>query len=293
MDTSPLFSILIAQYNNAQYLQEAIDSAFIQSYKNWEIIIVDDASTDFSKEVYKNIEHHKNIKIYYNDSNKGVAFTKKRCIELANGEICGFLDPDDILLPNALQISVEVHQKNPDTALTFSRFYFYNEKKRETLESRLLTIPKNKTYFTNLDYCPEHFATFKKYFYKKTEGISTKYKLGIDQDLYFKLEEVGDISIINDFTYKYRFHTNSISYNADKAFFWNLIIRYDTCLRRNLNSNEYPLINFTEYVNHKINIEKEKIHLEELKNVQLKRSLEYRIGRTLLKPFKLLQKIFP
>lgn len=290
MDSLPLFSVLIAQYNNAKYLQEAIDSVFTQSYPNWEIIIVDDASTDFSKEIYAKTNNHPKIKIYYNNENKGIAYTKKRCIELANGAICGFLDPDDCLLPNALNISVETHLNNPKTSLTLSRFYIYNEITGITSESRKLVIPKGKSYFTNKDYMPEPFASFKKYYYTKTEGLSTKYKLGIDQDLYFKLEEVGNISIINEFTYKYRFHQNSISFNEDRAFFWNLIIRYDTCIRRNLNPEDFALDSFIKYIEHKINIEKTITNNEKIENLKLKRSTEYQLGKFLMKPFIFIKK---
>lgn len=57
MIESPLFSVLVAQYNNARFLQQAIDSVYAQEYANWEIIIVDDCSTDNSCEVYTPMEH--------------------------------------------------------------------------------------------------------------------------------------------------------------------------------------------------------------------------------------------
>ena len=56
MKSNPLFSVLIANYNNGKYLHEAIASVYAQTYKNWEIILVDDASTDNSRELYKELE---------------------------------------------------------------------------------------------------------------------------------------------------------------------------------------------------------------------------------------------
>ncbi|MBO4738767.1 MAG: glycosyltransferase [Bacteroidales bacterium] len=56
MNDNPLFSVLIANYNNGKYLMEAINSVYAQTYTNWEIILVDDASTDNFKEIYKKLE---------------------------------------------------------------------------------------------------------------------------------------------------------------------------------------------------------------------------------------------
>ena len=95
MNDNPLFSVLIANYNNGKYLMDAIKSVYEQTYTHWEIILVDDASTDNSHELYKELEKDERIRIFYNDENHGCGYTKRRCAELANGELCGFLDPDD------------------------------------------------------------------------------------------------------------------------------------------------------------------------------------------------------
>jgi len=104
--------ICIPIYNVCKYLERCIDSLLNQTYPNVEYIFVDDCSTDDSLEKIRNLvsKDHR-FKIYTNEENKGVGYTKKRCIELANGDICGFLDPDDALLPNALQLSVDTHNK--------------------------------------------------------------------------------------------------------------------------------------------------------------------------------------
>ena len=154
MTKAPLFSVLIAQYNNGQYLQEAIDSVKAQTYTNWEIILVDDDSTDNSKELYWYYKNDERIKISYNDKNCGCGFTKRRCAELATGELCGFLDADDALLPDALEAHVEAHSNTPDVALVFSRFYECNTELQIQGELRKLVISKGKSYFTNKNYMP-------------------------------------------------------------------------------------------------------------------------------------------
>lgn len=106
-----MFSVLISNYNNSQYLQGAIDSVFAQTYNDWEIIIVDDGSTDESQKIYEKYREDNRIHIYYNEQNRGCTYTKWRCIEECKGELFGFLDADDTLMPDALECMVNEHKK--------------------------------------------------------------------------------------------------------------------------------------------------------------------------------------
>src|SRR5690348_14143366 len=104
MNGSLLFSLLIANYNNGRFFKDCHDSIIAQTYNNWEAIIIDDGSTDHSVEVIKNITgKDARFKFYRNDKNYGCGYTKRRCVELATGDVCAFLDPDDALLPEALE----------------------------------------------------------------------------------------------------------------------------------------------------------------------------------------------
>lgn len=77
-NTHPLFSVLIANYNNGNYISECLESVLKQTYQNFEIIIVDDASTDTSLNIIqKYIDQDNRIKIYNNDKNYGAGYSKK------------------------------------------------------------------------------------------------------------------------------------------------------------------------------------------------------------------------
>lgn len=253
MNNRPLFSVLIAQFNNACYLKQAIESVHVQTYSNWEIIIVDDCSTDNSAEVYNEYKSDVRIHIFFNDSNKGEGYTKKRCADMAMGDICGFLDPDDVLLPNALQDMVDIHVSYPDVSEVFSRMHICDENMNVTGESRKLIIPPGKDYFTNRDYKPEHFVSFKKEFYKLTSGIDPRKRMAADQDMYTKLEEVGRVYFLDKFTLKYRRHEGGLSYgrSMNKTWFWQLIVRYETCLRRGLDVDKYVIEDFLNCLYHR------------------------------------------
>src|ERR1700690_716768 len=99
------FSVLIANYNNGKYFKDCYDSLISQTYNNWEEIILDYKSTDDSLEVIKTlIKEDERFKLFENEKNYGCGYTKRKCAELATGEICGFVDPDDAIVPEALEL---------------------------------------------------------------------------------------------------------------------------------------------------------------------------------------------
>ncbi|WDF62876.1 glycosyltransferase family 2 protein [Flavobacterium sp. KACC 22763] len=220
-----LFSILIANFNNGDFFKDCYTSIQNQIYQNWEVIIVDDCSTDDSVAVIKNfIKNDTRFKLYINPVNRGCGFTKKRCAELAEGEILGFLDPDDAITTDALQIMVEKHKANRDIALITSKYNLVDLNMNfESIGSHGGSLPSGKSYLTYGMGALTAFATFKKEFYLKTSTIDPKMKRAVDQDLYYKLEEQGKHLFIDKALYYYRIHENSISANQNlyKAQYWH------------------------------------------------------------------------
>lgn len=289
MNSEPLFSVLIANYNNGKYLQEAIESVKAQTYTNWEIILVDDGSTDNSHELYKQLEKDSRIHIYYNGENKGCGYTKRRCAELANGDICGFLDPDDQLLPGALACHVYAHVDHPTASVVYSRSQLCDNNGVVIGESKLPDFKERETYFDYRDYGVMHLASYKNEYYKKTAGISPYLKAGVDQDLYFKIEEVGSIYPLDKFTYKYYKRENgheltSLSNQAD-LWYWNMVARRDTCQRRHLDESDVLRRDFVYIYTWLLN--EEKVRIEQ----QVRSSWPYRIGKAIMTPFYCIKRL--
>lgn len=253
-----LFSILIANYNNGKYFKDCYDSIIAQTYHNWEVIIVDDQSTDDSIEIITAlIKEDGRFKIFVNDQNKGCGFTKNRCAALANGDICGFLDPDDALMPEALELMIAAHQQNPEVSLVHSTFFFCDE-----LLNRGAVYPVPEAVvvndrFTNLEAKVNHFSTYKNLSYQKTEGINPQLLRAVDQDLYIKLSEQGPFYYLDKPLYQYRIHQTGIATaNTDKAFYWFLKVIAKAEERRGVNlENEIgTYLNRTDPANMKINL---------------------------------------
>lgn len=231
-----LFSVLIANYNGEEFLSDCFSSLQKQTYPNIEIVIVDDCSCDNSYRVIQNFINTIAMKVIYerNSKNMGCGYTKARCVELATGELCGFLDSDDALKSDAIEKMVSYHEQYSDCGLISSRYYVCNSKLKIQYASPML----NKKNFINYLLSPTltHFNTFKRDSYLLTNGISKEITNGVDQDLCLKLEEVSDIIFIPDILYKYRTYAKSISHGkgGQKTTFFNLAIRVEACQRRNI-----------------------------------------------------------
>jgi len=103
----PFVSILIPVYNREKYIAECIESALAQTYPNFEIVIVDNASSDRTQEICRDfLNRHNNIRFFINQENVGPVKNWQRCVHEANGQFCKILFSDDLLLPDCLEIMV-------------------------------------------------------------------------------------------------------------------------------------------------------------------------------------------
>jgi len=113
-------SIIIPTYNYGIYLSTAIQSCLNQAYKPIEIIIVDDGSTDNTKDLVKEF---KDSVIYFFQKNSGVSAARNKGLELAKGNYLAFLDSDDYLTNDSIEVKMEILRKYPDIGIVFSSTY--------------------------------------------------------------------------------------------------------------------------------------------------------------------------
>lgn len=232
------FSILVANYNNGKFFKTCYNSIIVQTYDNWEVIILDDASTDDSLEVIKKIiGDDDRFKIFENTENSGVGITKSKLIELGTGDICGFVDPDDAIAPDALLSSITTFKKNKEVVLTYSKFVKCDKNLAPIEIPKLaMQVPNNDPYFFNCPVHIVHFVTFRKNIYDQTEKMNTIMRIAEDQDLYLKMYEKGKVQFIPEPHYLYRTHAGGISQNDNRPksreYFAQVI--FNAMKRRNL-----------------------------------------------------------
>lgn len=106
-----LVSIIMPSYNTAEFIKKSIESVMNQTYQNWELIIVDDCSTDHTDEVVKSIEDERIIYLK-NDKNSGAAISRNKALRKASGKWIAFLDSDDLWMPDKLEKQIHFMEEN-------------------------------------------------------------------------------------------------------------------------------------------------------------------------------------
>lgn len=119
----PEVSVIVPVYNCDRYIAQAIESVLNQTYTDYEIIVIDDGSTDNTREVLESYRGHIN---YLYQENQGVAMARNRGIEIAKGQFVAFLDHDDFFLPNKLALQVTFLKTKIELGIVHSGWYRVN-----------------------------------------------------------------------------------------------------------------------------------------------------------------------
>ena len=145
-----LVSIIMPSYNTAKFISQTIESVLAQTYTNWELIIVDDCSTDNTDEVVKSFLSDNRIKYIKNEKNSGAAVSRNRALREAKGKWIAFLDSDDLWLPEKLEKQISFMRKN-DYYFSYTNYIEINE--NSVPNGRRITGPKRVTRHDMYNYC--------------------------------------------------------------------------------------------------------------------------------------------
>ena len=145
-----LVSIIMPSYNTEKYISESITSVQKQTYADWELIIVDDCSTDNTDEVIKPFLSDDRIKYIKNEKNSGAAVSRNRALREAKGKWIAFLDSDDLWLPEKLEKQIAFMKKN-DYHFSYTNYIEIDE--FSIPNGRIITGPKKVTRHRMYNYC--------------------------------------------------------------------------------------------------------------------------------------------
>ena len=144
-----LVSIIMPSYNTASFIEETIQSVLNQTYTNWELIIVDDCSTDNTDEVLENIKDSR-IRYFKNDKNSGAAVSRNKALREARGQWIAYLDSDDLWMPEKLEKQIHFMETN-GYAFSYTNYEEIDVNGNKTGVS--VTGPKKITKTGMFNYC--------------------------------------------------------------------------------------------------------------------------------------------
>jgi glycosyltransferase involved in cell wall biosynthesis len=206
--SSSLVSIIIPCYNHGNYLADAIDSLYKQTYQYIEIIVVDDGSTDNTKEI---AEKYADIKYVY-QSNQGLSAARNTGIKHSKGDYLVFLDADDWLFPKALETNVSYLQKNEKAAFVSGAHQKINQDE-VILEDDRVKVDKN--HYQQLlqgNYIGMHATVlYQRWVFDDSFNFDVSLKACEDYDLYLKISRKYPIIHHQELIAAYRIHNSNMS----------------------------------------------------------------------------------
>ena len=209
--SNPLISIILPVYNAQDYLYEAINSIISQTFTNFELLAINDGSTDGSINILKSFQD-KRIRILNNDSNLGLIYSLNRGIHEAKGEFIARMDADDIADPNRLKIQLNYLFQHPDTIVVGTNMELINES-GNSIGFREYPERHSDIIATLMNHSPfcHPSVMFKKSVVLEVGGYREAFKACEDYDLWLRLRDKGQFANIQENLLKYRIHSEQVT----------------------------------------------------------------------------------
>ena len=202
----PLVSLIIPVYNGDRFLTETLESVFNQDYQPFEVIVVDDGSTDRTAEIVRSFEEAR----YIYQPNQGHAIAKNTGIAAAGGEFIAFLDADDLWTPNKLSAQVGLLLTNPEAgyAIAMQRYFFEPGTELPKGMNRDL-LSKDQ-----LAYVPSALLVCRSVF-DEVGVFDPAFRHGNDTDWHFRAKEAGiPMATAHEVLLLRRFHDSNLSHDT-------------------------------------------------------------------------------
>jgi glycosyltransferase involved in cell wall biosynthesis len=200
---SPLVTVVVAAYNGETYLREALESVFGQEYEPFEVVFVDDGSTDGTGAIAQSFPVR-----YVRQENAGLPAARNAGLEVANGELVAFLDDDDRLPPSKLSVQAGYLAEHPETGCVLGRHEWIVE---EGVEPPKL---ERDPIFGELGGIQLVSAMFRHDVLRAIGGFDPTYRYAEDRDLFVRLREHGvGIEVLPDLVLYKRLHGANMTMN--------------------------------------------------------------------------------
>ena len=212
----------ITNYNYAPFIEKSIESVLNQTFKDYELIIIDDGSTDGSRSI---IEKYANIARIVFQQNRGLNISNNIALHMARGRYIVRLDADDFLEPNAIEEMVSKLESDPDLGLVFPNYYLVDRDGNRIAEQKRHNFAKDVKLYDQ----PAHGACtmIRKKFLQQLGGYNEKYRCQDGYELWIKFSTKYKVTNIPLSLFSYRQHGNNLTSNEERILSTRMQIKDD------------------------------------------------------------------
>ncbi|ATP58493.1 hypothetical protein CPT03_19505 [Pedobacter ginsengisoli] len=209
---NPKITVFMAAYNAASYIQESIQSILDQTFENFELLIVNDGSTDETVVVINSFKDSR-IRLIHNDKNRGLTYTRNVVLNEAKGEYIAILDSDDVAITNRLELQYNFFQEHPEYALCGGHGSVIDEASKPVVDNRF-TVPigpdKIKMTLLFQNTFINSTVMYKTTVLKELNGYND-YAPAEDYELFIRLSDKYPVANLDTILVKYRIHGSNTS----------------------------------------------------------------------------------
>lgn len=253
---SELISIIVTSYNHAEYLKQRLDTLINQTYKNKEIIVIDDSSTDSSQEILENYTNTPGIQLIYLSKNMGYAYVCNYGVSLACGEYIMFAECDDFNEPNHIETLYKNIRSSEEIGVVYSRSKIVDSKGKVFGDdfrgnpisfrkycSKDILIPRRKMQRFLLNSCviPNMSAVlFRRKYFSAVRGFSQSFKVCADWDFWCRMAQICDFFYVTDALNNFRRHATTVrtTFGIEPQFFEIFKLLHNAMPKIDLNKTE-------------------------------------------------------
>lgn len=216
----PLISICVTNYNYERFIKETLDSVLSQTYTNFEVIIIDNASTDSSMDIIKSYNDPR-IKVSQNEENIGLYQNLNKCMEKASGELICLLHTDDVYTPNFLEEVVKAYNEYPVHKFFITGVYFWHSQHNKKFPwhpyksggvisqtESLIRLAFENNIGNGLNVVIHKDAI------EKVGKFSSKYRYAADAELWLRMAEEYEFVYIPKLLTYYRIHSYNLTHSV-------------------------------------------------------------------------------
>lgn len=255
--SAPKVSVCIPVYNAADYIRQAIDSVLVQNFRDYEIVIVDNSSTDATVSVIEDATKRAagNVRFYRNDRNIGLVANLNKCLEYARGDYIKFLCADDLLLPGCIEAMARALDHNHSATLVGCTRTTIDKHGRNLGSKRYPgngTVIGGHEVITRCLFGGNFIGEPSAVMFRRrqaADGFQESMPQLSDMDMWFRLLEQGDFIVLKQSLCAVRLHTTQVTHANTMS---DVLVRDNVTLFDAYSRKAYIRLTFRGTIRHKI-----------------------------------------